>query len=88
MKKLNDIVGEYYNSKAGYYVTLQKLVTFYNKKSEKGGQGDVIPIHELDEAINHLKDGYEAVRYRGADIAYDGLNFEIKDTAPNCFSVL
>ena len=72
MKKLNDIVGEYYNSKAGYYATLQKLVEFYGMES-------TIPIHRLDEAITRLKHGYGAVRYRGADIAYDGLNFEIKE---------
>ena len=69
---LNNIVGAYYNSERGYYTTLQNLVDYY-------GMENTTPIHKLDEAMNRLKDGYEAIRYRGADIAYDGLNFEIKE---------
>lgn len=66
-KKLDEIVGAYYNSEASYYEVLRNIMDFPNAH-----------IWNVDTAIDTLKRGIKAVR-EGKDIAYDGINFIIKE---------
>jgi len=66
--KLDVMVGMFYNSKCGYYATLQKLVDYYAQT--KCG------VSILDERLNTLRNGFEAVKER-RQISWDGINFII-----------
>ena len=63
---LYGMVGKYYNSKAGYYETLQKL-TEYTVKND-------VSIHILDDAYYYLTKGLAAAKV-GRKLSYDGINF-------------
>ena len=67
LKELNDLIGTYYNDEAPYYEVLRKICDFPN-----------VNIWNIDTAIDTLRKGNEAVR-GGKEIAYDGLNFIIKE---------
>jgi len=66
--KLDVMVGMFYNSKCGYYATLQKLVDYYAQTN--------CGVHILDERLNTLKNGFEALKER-REISWNGINFII-----------
>ena len=66
--KLDVMVGMFYNGKSGYYATLQKLVDYYGRTN--------CGVSILDERLNTLRNGFEAVKER-REISWDGINFII-----------
>ena len=66
---LDNILGMFYNSKCGYYATLQKLVDYYGNNH--------FGIHILDQRLNTLRKGYDAVVRENRTVSWDGINFII-----------
>ena len=66
---LDGMLGMFYNSKCGYYATLQKLVDYYGNNH--------FGIHILDQRLNTLRNGYDALVRENRTVSWDGINFII-----------